>query len=295
MNIHSSNRGNFLPIASNPFDKNPVFMLKVAQMKICQSVFIFVLMSGSCVYAANSSKKGKIIRERERTLKGLVTTAYYGSSYTWRSDLFIQNTKVISKHLQIHFQTCLLDDEEVKAVCDSQPNTQDKQECINKAQNPMKRAHLDDFIGMMIRISNKDLQLYFENLRCDYIIEDLAGGYFAQIRRQIQNIILNLSGADQINIERRDILLAYLNEFYGPSETFHMQEERERLIYQFQSCDYSSGLIDEALNRIDNFIGNTVIECEVIIETAKEKGITYLDIQEALKVSLTFWSINNGG
>ena len=147
----------------------------------------------------------------------------------------------------------------------------------------------------MIRMSDEDLQLYFEDLRCDHIIEDLAGGYFAQIRRQVWNIIFNLSEEGQISKERQDILLAYLDEFYGSPEAPSVQEEREKLISQFQICEYSSGIIDQTLNWIDNFIGNTVTECEDIIKTAQEKGITYLDVQEAVEVSLAFWSISNEG
>ena len=103
-----------------------------------------------------------------------------------------------------------------------------------------------------------------------------------------------MSEEDQISKERRDILLAYLDEFYGPPEAPSVREEREKLVSQFQICEYSSGMIDQTLNWIDNFIGNTVIECEDIIKTAQEKGITYLDIQEAARISVSFWSINNG-
>ena len=83
-------------------------MLKDAQMKVCKSIFIFVLIGCSFIYAyaARTPVKEEAVRERARILKGLVTTAYYGFPSTWESDLFVQNIKVIKRHLQVHFQTC---------------------------------------------------------------------------------------------------------------------------------------------------------------------------------------------
>lgn len=266
-------------------------MLKDAQMKICKSIFVLIIGVSSVHAAGTPVKKSEIVRERERILKDLITTVYYGAPLTWKSSLFLRNTKIITEGLQIHFQTCPLYDEDVKTMCDNQPSEEDKQRCINKAQGDTGGTHLDDLVQTLKRISENELQAYLMNLRCDYIIKDLSSGYFASTRRQVQNVIFELSGNGRIDKGRRDTLLFYLDEFYGPDMP-HMQEEREALIAHFQSCDYNSGMLDRAWHWISDVTGNPVIKCEAVIRTAQEQGITYLDVRETLNIALTFLSVN---
>ena len=118
---------------------------------------------------------------------------------------------------------------------------------------------------------------FLEATSCDELIDEAKTSSLSRLK--INNLIMKLDKEGKIDNTRQGELLASLEEIYG-SESSQKIEERVQLINHLQNCDSDYGIIDKAKFWSDAF------GCKGIIETAKEAGITYSEVRDAIEVAL---------
>lgn len=115
---------------------------------------------------------------------------------------------------------------------------------------------------------------FLNKVSCDRLIEE-AKASFSRFR--MNNIIVDLTDDKKIDEDRQGKLLAVLEKNYEPESSQRIQE-REQLVNRFQGCDLDYGWTDSVQFWADAF------SCKGVIETAKEAGMTYSDVQDAISV-----------
>ena len=98
-------------------------------------------------------------------------------------------------------------------------------------------------------------------------------------RFKMNNLIVKLGDEGAIDEARQGELSAVLEEVYEPESSQKVQE-REQLINHFQECDPDYSWVDSAKFWSEAF------SCKGVIETAKEAGVAYSDVQDAIDAAL---------
>ena len=118
---------------------------------------------------------------------------------------------------------------------------------------------------------------FLEAVSCDQLMDRAKASLVSRFR--MQSLIVELGEEGIIDEARQEELLASLEEIYGP-ESSQKAQEREQLINHFQNCDSDYSMVDSLKFWSDAF------GCKGVIETAKEAGITYSEVQDAIDAAL---------
>ena len=75
-------------------------------------------------------------------------------------------------------------------------------------------------------------------------------------------------------------LEAVLTNVYGPKDLQRV-EEIDILVRQLETCEYDLGFIDKLKSIVSD-----IFSCESVVSNAKESGLSYFDVVEALAIAL---------
>ena len=119
---------------------------------------------------------------------------------------------------------------------------------------------------------------FLKAVSCDQLMDRAKASLLSRFK--MQNLIMELGEEGIIDEARQEELLASLEEIYGP-ESSQKAQEREQLISHFQNCDADYNWVDAAKFWSEAF------GCKGVIETAREAGVIYSDIQDAIDAALS--------
>ena len=155
---------------------------------------------------------------------------------------------------------------------------------IKESKENLKKQLQSFFLTCLLSAEKEttaeDTSAFLNAVSCHVLIEKTNTSASGLTRFQMKQTILTLGETKKINEARQEALLASLDQIYG-LESSQKAQEREQLVSHFQNCEQDFGVADKLQ------FWNDAFGCKGIIETAKEAGIAYFTIQDAIEAAFS--------